>query len=147
MIRHCNKLQCLLHFICSCENRETLTFQRFWIIISQDISVISRIYPPQIKVNKESIMLMNNPVFFRKSLCHIITVAMLVSLLGSFCMVNAADSYGYSKVCRVTASTLNVRKGAGDTYTKLGMLKKGTYKVILSSKKDKKGTTWYKVYY
>lgn len=92
-------------------------------------------------------MLMNNPVFFRKSLCHIITVAMLVSLLGSFCMVNAADSYGYSKVCRVTASTLNVRKGAGDTYTKLGMLKKGTYKVILSSKKDKKGTTWYKVYY
>ena len=83
-------------------------------------------------------MLMNNPVFFRKSLCHIITVAMLVSLLGSFCMVNAADSYGYSKVCRVTASTLNVRKGAGDTYTKLGMLKKGTYKVILSSKKDKK---------
>ncbi|MDO4394283.1 MAG: SH3 domain-containing protein [Bacillota bacterium] len=82
-----------------------------------------------------------------RTIGHILIIILFATAFTSVYLTSVPEAMGYSKVCRVKASSLNVRKNAGDSYKKVGKLKKGTHKVIISSKKDKKGTTWYKVKY
>ena len=46
-----------------------------------------------------------------------------------------------------SSSSLNVRSGAGTSYSKLGTIAKGTVITITGSAKDSSGTTWYKYSY
>ncbi len=46
-----------------------------------------------------------------------------------------------------SSSSLNVRSGAGTSYSKLGTIAKGTVITITGSAKDSSGTTWYKYAY
>ncbi len=51
------------------------------------------------------------------------------------------------KYVQVTASSVNIRKGAGIGYAKTGVVYKGEKYEYLSSKKASNGVTWYKIQY
>ncbi len=48
---------------------------------------------------------------------------------------------------KVTGSTVNVRKGAGTSYSVIGAVKRNQTFTYLGSKKDSSGRTWYKIQY
>ncbi|MBQ0079191.1 MAG: SH3 domain-containing protein [Eubacterium sp.] len=91
-------------------------------------------------------MLTTKNSVFKKFICHLTIVVMLFTAFSFMTVTQADEALAYNKVCKIKASKLVVRKGAGNSYKSIGTLKKGTYKLILSSKKDKKGVTWYRVY-
>ena len=76
---------------------------------------------------------------------HLIIVMMFCTAFSAFDIATSDYSHAFSKLCKVTASTLIVRKNAGTKYSKIGSIKKGTYKVVKGTKKDSKGVKWYKV--
>lgn len=55
--------------------------------------------------------------------------------------------YGAGETAEVTASSLNIRSGAGTGYKIIGSLKKGKTFTINGTKNDKSGTKWYKLKY
>lgn len=60
-------------------------------------------------------------------------------------LVQNHKTYAMDKIIKITASTLYARSNAGTSYSKVGKLKKNNYRVVKGSKKDTKGTLWYKV--
>ncbi len=78
----------------------------------------------------------------------ILTITMM--FLTVFAFIPATDlgkAYAAGETGKVTASELNVRSGAGTSYSKIGTLKKGKTFTITGSAKDKAGTKWYKFKY
>ena len=63
----------------------------------------------------------------------------------SFGAVTSEPVSAMEKVCKITGTKVFVREGAGTKYDSIGMLEKGTYRVIKGTKKDSKGVKWYKV--
>ncbi|MDO4745916.1 MAG: SH3 domain-containing protein, partial [Bacillota bacterium] len=56
-------------------------------------------------------------------------------------------SYAAGETGQVTASSLNVRSGAGTGYSKIGSLSKGKTFTVTGTAKDKSGVKWYKLKY
>lgn len=77
-----------------------------------------------------------------------ITVLVLILIMVFFAIpinLNADAAEDYS--VRVTGSSVNVRKGAGTSYGKIGSVKKNQSFEYLGSAKDSSGRTWYKIQY
>ncbi len=83
----------------------------------------------------------------KKVICRITIVMMLALAFTGVGLSGASFSYALDKVVKVQASSLILRSGAGTSYKKLTSLPKGTCRVVAGSKKDSKGTVWYKVSY
>ena len=76
---------------------------------------------------------------------HLAVIMMIFTCFAGIGVAGAAPASAMQKVCKVTGSTLFVRKDAGTKYAKVGSLKKGTYRLVLGSKEGTDGKTWYKV--
>lgn len=83
---------------------------------------------------------------FKKIISHLVIIAMFFTLFSGISLVKTDPTYAFDKVCKVSISKVYVRKSTSTKAKSYGKLKKGTYKLILASKKDSKGNTWYKVY-
>lgn len=82
---------------------------------------------------------------FNNLIAHLLIILMLVSTFTVFTFMNCEQSSAAEKLVKTTASSLVVRSNAGASYKKVSTLKKGTYKLVLGSKKDSKNVVWYKV--
>ncbi len=98
-------------------------------------------------VNKEGVMSTKIKAVSKK------TMAILVAVMVFFSVFSVLSAWGDGKIYAtgetgvVTASSLNVRSGAGTNYSRIGSLAKGKTFTVLGSAKDGSGVTWYKLKY
>ena len=81
----------------------------------------------------------------RRAVSVVTIICMFVTMFMGLSQIQNNKTYAMSKIIKVTASTLYARSNAGTSYSKVGKLKKNNYRVVKGSKKDTKGTIWYKV--
>jgi len=62
-------------------------------------------------------------------------------------MTDSGKVYGVGETAQVTASSLNVRSGAGTGYSRIGSLGKGKTFTVTGTATDSSGVTWYKLNY
>lgn len=87
-----------------------------------------------------------------KSIAVITAIAVLMSVFTAFSgsgtsQVYAASEVSVNKTGTVTDGPLNVRSGAGTSYSKIGQLQKGKTITVLTKKTNSKGELWYKFKY
>ena len=70
-----------------------------------------------------------------------------VSALSMAVGVNGITAYAYTGSATVKAASLNVRSGAGTSYSSLGRLSGGTKVTVLSEQTGTDGQTWYNIRY
>lgn len=83
----------------------------------------------------------------KKILAMIIALMIFFTIFTVIPMTDIGVVYGAGETAKVTASSLNIRSGAGTEYKKIGSLKKGKTFTVTGTKKDKKGVKWYKLKY
>jgi len=84
---------------------------------------------------------------YKKIPVFIIAFVMFMTVFMAWPAADQGKVYASGETGVVTASSLYVRSGAGTSYSKLGSMKKGKTFTITGTKKDKFGTTWYKLKY
>lgn len=78
----------------------------------------------------------------------ILTIMMMFLTVFAFMpMTDIGKTYAAGETAKVTTNVLNVRSGAGTSYSKIGSLKKGDAFTVTGSAKDKSGVKWYKFKY
>ena len=77
----------------------------------------------------------------------LIVAAMFLTVFAVLSLQEESYVYGTGETAKVTASSLNVRSGAGTKYSKLGALKKNKTFIVKGTSKDKSGVKWYKLKY
>ncbi len=83
----------------------------------------------------------------KKILTFITVLMMFFIIFAVIPMTDIGMVYGAGETAKVTASSLNVRSGAGTDYKMIGSMKKGKTFTVTGEKKDKKGVKWYKLKY
>lgn len=77
----------------------------------------------------------------------IMVIIMLFTVFAVLPMMDSGKVFATGETAQVTANLLNVRSGAGTSYSKIGSLSKGKTFTVKGSSKDKSGTVWYKLNY
>lgn len=82
----------------------------------------------------------------RKMVAFLLVSVTLLSMISAFTMFAAAYETKYG-IVSTTSTSLNVRSGAGTSYSQLGTLDKGAKIVIVDEEADSDGDIWYKIEY
>lgn len=84
----------------------------------------------------------------KKILALMLALIMLISAFPiSAIAASNSTQESESYTVKVTGSTVNIRKGAGTNYSKIGTAKKNATFQYLASAKDSSGRVWYKIQY
>lgn len=88
-------------------------------------------------------MLTNENKNSQRLLAFSVAVCMLFLVFAACPLMGKNAVYAAGETATVTASSLNVRSGAGTSYKILGSLNKGKTFTVTGSKNDKSGVKWY----
>ena len=110
---------------------------------------------------KRSLYKLKSKIILKRVLCAAVAAAAIVSL--SSCVMPLSETNDYtsqaaaltvaaapevsSRKVVIKGNPVNVRSGPGKNYSVIGKTSKGKSFSYLGSKKDKKGTVWYKIQY
>ena len=84
---------------------------------------------------------------YRKTITAVIVFVFLLCTLASAAFVDTEAVYSAGETGKINATDVNVRSGAGTTYSILGTVNKGYTFTVTGTKKDKSGAKWYKFRY